>query len=70
MIKLVPLLCLGIQAQEAESFPRYGGSFDIATPEARIFSQPNGTEPFYNILAIDGGGIRGLIPLGVTNYME
>lgn len=30
----------------------------------------NTTEPYYNILAIDGGGIRGIIPSKVIRKME
>lgn len=33
-------------------------------------TQATGSQKYYNILATDGGGIRGIIPLQVIAYLE
>lgn len=35
-----------------------------------VFDAKIDTEDYYNILTIDGGGIRGLIPAMVLSHME
>jgi hypothetical protein len=45
-------------------------SFDVGLPLTKLWKQANDEVPYYNILAMDGGGIRGLIPAQVTDYLE
>ena len=56
--------CLAIGAFANISEP-YGERPDT------VLSQRKAGEPkYYNILSIDGGGIRGIIPVQVIDYLE
>ena len=46
-----------------------GGTYKVGIPEINL-SQKSGDTDYLNILAMDGGGIRGLIPAQVTDYLE
>ena len=47
-----------------------GGSFNVGIPKTVLYEREENQREFVNLLAMDGGGIRGLIPAQVTDYLE
>ena len=44
--------------------------FDIGSPNTYLTQRGPEEPEFYNILAMDGGGIRGLLSTQITDYIE
>ena len=65
MAKALILCALSITLGYAVTQGPYG-----EIPDTRLWQAAPGDTPFKNILSIDGGGIRGIIPVQVIDYLE